>query len=64
LLKPSFKEAVSKDKLDLDHMIDNRALCGFLFRSTNGMSIARHQVCTAIGSNEGKGGQVFRKEMV
>jgi hypothetical protein len=40
LLKPSFKESVSKDEFDLGHVIDNGALGGFFFRSVNGMSIA------------------------
>jgi hypothetical protein len=41
LLKPSFKELVSKDEFDFGHVIDNEAFGGFLFRSVNGMSIAR-----------------------
>jgi hypothetical protein len=32
LLKPLFKETVSKDEFDLGHMIDNGVLSGFLFR--------------------------------
>jgi hypothetical protein len=40
LLKPSFKESVSKEEFDLGHMINNRVFGGFLFRSANSMSIA------------------------
>jgi hypothetical protein len=59
LLKPLFKEAISKGKLNLGHMIDNGAFSGFLFRSTNGMSITRCQVCAVISCDEGKGGGIF-----
>jgi hypothetical protein len=55
---------ISEGKLDFGHMIDNGAFSGFFFRSTNGMSIARHQVCAVVSCDERKGGGVFGKEMV
>jgi hypothetical protein len=64
LLKPTFKELVGKDELDLGHMINNGALGSLLFRGVNSMGIARRKVCAAVGSDEGESDRIFRKEMV
>jgi hypothetical protein len=64
LLEPSFKELVSKDELNLGHMINNGVFGSFLFRGINSMSVAEGEICTAVGSDEGEGDRVLRKEMV
>jgi hypothetical protein len=64
LLKPSFKESVSENELDLGHMINNGAFGGLFFRGINGMGVARGKVRTAVGGDEGEGNGVFRKEVV
>jgi hypothetical protein len=64
LLKPSFKESVSEDELDLGHMIDNRAFGSLFFRGINSVGIAGGKVRAAVGGDEGKSNRVFRKEVV
>jgi hypothetical protein len=64
LLKPTFKESVSKDELDLGHMINNGALGGFFLRGVNSMGIAGGKIRAAVGSDERESDRVFRKEVV
>jgi hypothetical protein len=64
LLEPTFKKLVSEDELDLGHMINNRALGGFLFRGINGMGVTGRKVRTAVRGDEREGNGVFRKEVV
>jgi hypothetical protein len=45
-------------------MVNNGAFGSFLFRSINGMGVARLKVRAAVGGNEGEGNRVFREEMV
>jgi hypothetical protein len=64
LLKPTFKELISEDKLDLGHMINNGALGSLLFRGINSVSVAGREIRTAIGGDEGEGNGIFGKEVV
>jgi hypothetical protein len=64
LLKPTFKESVGKDELDLGHMVNNRVLGSLLFRSINGVGVAGREVHAVVGSNEGEGDRVLGKEMI
>jgi hypothetical protein len=59
-----FKEPVSEDKLDLGHMINNGALGGFFLRGVNSVGVTGGKVHAAVGSDEGEGDRVFRKEVV
>jgi hypothetical protein len=64
LLKPAFKESVSKDELDLGHMINDGVFGGLLFRGIDSMGIAGGKVRAAVSGDEGEGNGVFRKEVV
>jgi hypothetical protein len=64
LLKPTFKESISEDKLDFGHMIDNRALGSFFFRGINSIGVAGGEVHAAVSGDEGEGNGIFRKEVV
>jgi hypothetical protein len=64
LLEPAFKKLVSEDELDLGHVINNGALGSLLFGGINSVGVAGGEVRAAVGSNEGEGNGVFRKEMV
>jgi hypothetical protein len=64
LLEPTFKELVSKDKLDLGHMINNGVLGGLLFGGINSMGIAGRELRAVVSSDEGEGDRIFGKKMV
>jgi hypothetical protein len=64
LLKPSFKELVSEDELNLGHMINNGAFGGLFFRGIDSMGIAGGEVHAAVSGDEGEGDRVFGKEVV
>jgi hypothetical protein len=64
LLEPSFKESVSKDELDLGHMVNNGVLGGLLFGGVNSMGVAGRKVHTVVSGDEGEGNRIFGKEMV
>jgi hypothetical protein len=64
LLKPTFKESISENELDLGHMINNGAFGSLFFRGINSMGIAGGKVCAAVGGDEGEGYGVLRKEVV
>jgi hypothetical protein len=64
LLKPSFKESISEDELNLGHMINNGMFGGLFFRGINSVGIAGRKVRTAVGGDEGEGDRVFGEEVV
>jgi hypothetical protein len=64
LLKPSLKESVSKDELDLGHMINNGAFGSLLFRGINSVGVAGGKVRAAVSGDERESNRIFGKEMV